>query len=202
MKTYICAISFWIFISFLGNAQALVSVDLFKSSYILITGSTNIVPFRLIQKGDDLPKMNYTLQAKQESNRIYVLNSQVTIPVKKFTSENKMALRDFLRLVKSDDFPDLYIRLNYLEALGSDKDDFSKANASVNITITGVSRKFNIPVCTQRTGDSYSLDGQERISIREFGLVPPVELMGLIRVSEWITIRFHFAGKMRVNLSR
>jgi hypothetical protein len=180
------------------HSQTTVAIDLHKSSYLTINGNTNILSFRLFQKGEDLLTKTFTITATQNQNRLYVSQNQITIPVKKFNSDNKMALRDFLKLIKSSDYPELLIQLNYLEgnpACGDKK--FSTGNASINITITGVTRQYNIPITSNQTEEFYSIDGKKNINIRDFGLNPPVEMMGLIKVSEWINIDFHFIGHVR-----
>ena len=183
-------------------SQTTVNVDLHNSSYITINGSSNVLSFKLFQKGEDLTTKNFTFTATKNQNRIYISENQLSIPVRKFNSDNRMALRDFLKLIKSVDYPNLLVQLNYFESTpGSDKIRFSKGNASVNITITGVTKQFNIPITSNQEGDIYAVDGKKNISIRDFGLTPPVEMMGLIKVSEWIDINFHLIGKVRVHKS-
>jgi hypothetical protein len=183
-------------------SQTTVAIELHNNSFITINGTTNLLSFRLFQKGKDLLNKTFTLTATQNHNRIYISQNQIAIPVRKFNSENKMALHDFLKLIKSNDYPDLLIQLNYLEANQSnDKRPNSRGSASVDITITGVTKKFDIPVTSKQAGDMYSIDGEKNINIRDFGLTPPVEMMGLIKVSEWIDIHFHFIGKMKLSKS-
>jgi hypothetical protein len=180
-------------------SQSTVNVDLHNSSFITINGSSNIISFKLFQKGEDLTNKNFSFSATQDQNRIYIGQNQLSIPVRKFNSDNKMALHDFLKLIKSSDYPNLLVQLNYFEsASGSDKTHFSKGNASVNITITGVTKQFNIPISSSQEGDVYSVDGKKNINIRDFGLTPPVEMMGLLKVSEWININFHLIGKVKI----
>ncbi len=180
-------------------SQVTVNVDLHNSSYIAINGSSNVLSFKLFQKGEDLTNKNFTFTATQNQNRIYISQNQLSIKVSKFNSDNRMALRDFLKLIKSVDYPNLLVQLNYFESIsGSDKVHFSKGNASVNITITGITKQFDIPITSNQEGDIYSVDGRKNISIRDFGLKPPVEMLGLIKVSEWIDIRFHLIGKVSV----
>ena len=183
-------------------SQTTVNVDLHNSSYIAINGSSNVLAFKLFQKGKDLTTRNFTFTATQDQNRIYISQNQLSIQVRKFNSDNRMALRDFLKLIKSVDYPNLLVQLNYFELIpGADKIRFSKGNASVNITITGVTKQFNIPITSNQEGDIYSVDGRKNISIRDFGLTPPIEMLGLIKVSEWIDINFHLIGKVRVHKS-
>ena len=193
----IFALTFLEYISIFS--QTTVAIELHDNSFITINGTTNLLSFKLFQKGEDLINKSFTLTTSQHHNRIYISQNQITIPVSKFNSENKMALRDFLKLIKSNDYPNLIIQLNYLEAnQTNDKNNNSNGNASVDITITGITKKFDIPISSKQAGDIYSIDGEKNISIRDFGLTPPVEMMGLIKVSEWIDIHFHFIGKMKV----
>jgi YceI-like domain. len=178
-------------------AQTIVSVDLQKNSYLTINGSTNITPFKLIQGVERFPSREIIVTTTQDQNKIILQHNQITLAVKNFTSDNKMALHDFLKLVKSDIYPNLQIEVNYLTvSKNPDKDKLLIGNASVNITIIGVTRKYTIPISSNKEGSIYILDGKKKMSIRDFGLVPPVHMMGLIKVSEWINIDFHMIFKI------
>jgi len=108
-----------------------------------------------------------------------------------------MALRDFKKLIKSDAYPQIKVQLNYIETLpGNEKDAYSKGNASVSITITGVTHQYSIPVSSNKQSEYISVVGGKKIDIRDFGLQPPVEMMGLIKVSEWISIDFRMVCKL------
>lgn len=178
-------------------AQSTFSVELQKNSSLTINGTTNILPFKLSQSGDKLTKRNFIITATQNQNRIILNQNQQSIFVKSFNSENKMALRDFLKLVKADNYPNFHIQLNYFEMLPNVKTtDIAKANVSVNITITGKTKQINIPITSHQDGDLYTLNGNEKINIKDFGLSAPVVMMGLIRVNDWINIDFHIVCKI------
>ena len=116
-KIIVLSLFLLIFINFFF-AQNTFSVDLQKNSSITIHGTTNLLSFKLIQTGEKLTKRNFVISVSDSHNKIVLSQNEHSILVKDFTSENKMALRDF-------------------------------------------------------------------------GLDPPVEMMGLIRVSEWINIDFN-----------
>lgn len=182
-------------------AQSIVTVDLQKSSSVTITGSTNIVSFKLLFPGDMLPK-NFVITATQNQNRILLGQTQLSIAVKDFTSGNKMALRDFLKLIKYKTYPSIHIQLNYIDLKQNlDKSKLIKGNAYANITITGVTKQYCFPISSDSDGENYFLNGRKNISIRDFGLVPPVEMLGLIKVSEWIDLDFHIVCKIALNKS-
>lgn len=188
------------------SSQTIVSFDLQKNSSLTIYGSTNLLSFKLLINGEKLPRQNFTIAATQNLNRTILSENLLSIDVKDFTSDNKMALRDFLKLIKSDIYPNLQVQLNSLEILPDQKisKNFQIAQsaesaygiATVSITITGVTKQYSVPITFDREGNLYSVDGNKKISIRDFGLIPPVQIMGLIKVSEWIEIHFHIIGKI------
>lgn len=200
MKRHIGIIGFILFLSQPLLAQSLVSVDLQKSSSVTITGSTNIVSFKLLFPGDMLPKKNFLITATQNQNRILLSQTQMSIAVKDFTSNNKMALRDFLKLIKHKSYPYIQVQLNYIDLnQNTEKSKLTKGNAYANITITGITKQYCFPISADSDGENYFLNGRKNISIRDFGLVPPVEMMGLIKVSEWIDLDFHIVCKIGLN---
>ena len=200
MKRLIGIIGFILLLSQPMLAQSVVTVDLQKSSSVTITGSTNIVSFKLLFPGDMLPKKNFLITATQNQNRILLSQTQMSIAVKDFTSNNKMALRDFLKLIKYKSYPFIQVQLNYIDLKqNADKSKLTKGNAYANITITGITKQYCFPISADSDGENYFLNGRKNISIRDFGLVPPVEMMGLIKVSEWIDLDFHIVCKIGLN---
>ena len=187
---------------YLGSlySQATIKVDLIRNSWLAINGTTNVLAFKMIQNGEKLVGKSVTITATQKQNKIYLSQNQLAIHVKNFSSDNPMALRDFKKLIKADSYPNINAQLNYIETSAQeDKELNSRQNASVNITITGVSRQYIIPVWSSKHTDFVSVVGSKKISIRDFGLEPPVEMLGLIKVSEWIDIDFKLVCKLSIN---
>ena len=181
-------------------AQGSFFVDLQKNSSITINGTTNLVSFKLYQYGDKLAKRDFFITATQNQNKIILSKNEQTIQVKDFDSNNKMALRDFKKLVKADIYPAIQVKLNYFELDPKTSNaDRSKANVSVDFTITGKTKKYTLTVKSNHEGDFYVLNGNEKINIRDFGLDPPTEMLGLIRVNEWINIDFNIVCRITSN---
>ena len=179
------------------SAQDSIGVDIQKNSTITINGTTNLLSFKLIQRGDKLLKRNFLITATQSQYKILLSQNEHTIIVKDFNSDNKMALRDFLKLVKADIYPTFNVKLNYFEVDPKDNSkEITKALVSVDLTITGKTRQYYIAVKSNHEGDVYNLRGNKKINIRDFGLVPPIEMFGLIRVNEWINIDFDIKCKI------
>lgn len=183
-----------------AKGQSLLIAEIQKNSSLTISGSTNVVPFKLYQNGDKLSKNKLTVATTFVQNKIFLSQNQLSVVVKNFASPNFMALKDFLSLIKSDKYPTLQIQINYLDIdSNSESGTAFKGNALVSITITGITRNYSIPISSKNNGEIYCVDGNKRLSIRDFGLTPKSRMMGLIKVSEWINIDFYMICKITAN---
>jgi len=172
------------------NAQQRFLVEFDENSEINILGSTNVVPFKLSQKVVTFTGKKRTFTLNNAAGKIRFAENKIDIPVSMFDSDNKMALRDFKKLIQVDDYPDIRMTLNHINAsLGSVDAKKIRAVANVDLTITGQTKSYSITFETQQYDATFHLKGNKRISIRDFGLEPPVAMMGLIKVSEWIDIQ-------------
>lgn len=197
MKRLFCVLAFYFIIDMPTIAQSLVSVEIQKNSSLTIKGSTNLVSFKIFQDGDKLCRSKLSLATTQNQSKIAVSQNQLSVVVKHFDSNNALALKDFLKLLKSNNYPTLQVQLNYLEVQPmSDKGKTYSGEALVNITITGKTRYYSIPITFSSNSDLYTVNGNKKLSIRDFGLTPENKMMGLIKVSEWIHIDFHIICKI------
>lgn len=171
------------------NAQRFV-VEFGEHSELNIVGSTNVVPFKLSQKVTTFTGKRRTFTVNETAGKIRFAENKIDIPVSMFDSDNKMALRDFKKLIQVDDYPDIRMTLNHINAnLGASDTKKIRAVANVDLTITGQTKSYTISFETQHDDTKFHLKGNKRINIRDFGLEPPVAMMGLIKVSEWIDIQ-------------
>lgn len=179
------------------KAQNLYSAELLKNSSLSITGSTNVVSFKLYQKDENLLKNKLTVAVTQSQNKLYLSQNQLSVLVNNFNSNNPMALKDFLKLVKSDIYPTLLVQINYLDLQPiSGKEHINKGIVLASITITGITKYYSIPISFTSNGNLYTVDGNKKLSIRDFGLTPQNKMFGMIKVSEWIDIDFHMIYKI------
>lgn len=178
-------------------AQVQTTLVIDKGSSLTINGSTNISKFKLVLPGDKFPSSIFHFTTTQSQNCITISQNKLSLGVKSFTSGNKIALNGFLKLIQAESYPYLNIQLNNLEIVpgipGINKID---GNALVNITITGVTKQYSIPFSAIKVNGLYHAVGKMKISIRDFGLIPPEEMMGLVKTSEWIEINLHIIAKI------
>lgn len=200
MKTLIkiFVLSFLVFQS--AAAQSVVAAEIQKNSSLIINGSTNLVSFKIYQDGEKLSRSKMSVITTQNQNRLFVSQNLLSVVVKNFTSSNVMALKDFLKLVKSDTYPTLQVQLNYLDVQPvCQKGKTYNGEALVNITITGKTKQYSIPITYSSNGEINTVDGSKKLSIKDFGLTPETKMMGMIKVSEWINIDFHIICKIVTN---
>ncbi len=164
-------------------------ITLHKDSKLSIHGSTNLVNFTLDQKGYDILNKSLNYKLSREQNKFYSTLKHLNLSVGKFKSNNPIAESEFYKMMEVEKYPILTIELVNFErkkwSLGK-----TDGIATVNITIKGVRKTYEIAVNTAIKSNKISLNGQKELSIKDFGIEPPVAMLGLVKVSEWIKINF------------
>lgn len=197
MKKFIGLLILGFIISQSLAAQSLVTAELQKNSSLSIIGSTNLLSFKLSQNGEKLSRKKLTIATTQSQNKFFLSQNQLSVVVKNFTSNNPIALNEFLQMIKSDVYPTLQFQIDYVDTPPiSNKEHAYEGTALVSITITGITRHYSFPISFNSNGGLYAVDGKKRMSIRDFGLNPKSKMMGLIKVSEWIDVDFHMVYKI------
>jgi len=197
MKRLFAVIFFVLAVFTISGAQTQARLELDNSSSLTIFGSTNISKFKLALPGDKFPGKSFSFTYQQNQNKISLSQNRLALEVKNFTSTNRIALNGFLKLIKSQTYPVLDIQLNNLEIISPVSGSNSiNGKAFLNITITGVTKQYQIPFSSISENGIRYADGKMRISIRDFGLIPPVEMMGMVKTSEWIEINLHIVARI------
>jgi len=197
MKRLFAVIFFVLAVFTISGAQTQARLELDNSSSLTIFGSTNISKFKLVLPGDKFPGKSFSFTYQQNQNKISLSQNRLALEVKNFTSTNRIALNGFLKLIKSQTYPVLDIQLNNLEIISPVSGSNSiNGKAFLNITITGVTKQYQIPFSSISENGIRYADGKMRISIRDFGLIPPVEMMGMVKTSEWIEINLHIVARI------
>jgi hypothetical protein len=179
-------------------AQNWASADIQQSSFLTIKGSTNLLKFELHQNDKKLSTAKLKVGTTTVHNKTYLTNNQLSVMVKNFTSNNFIALREFFKMLKSDSYPTLQVQINFAEPLLiSEKGQNYSGNAIINITITGITKQYSIPITLKSNGNLFILEGNKKLNINDFGMYPKPKMMGLVIISEWIDIDFHIVYKIK-----
>ncbi|HBE40712.1 MAG TPA: hypothetical protein DDW27_05830 [Bacteroidales bacterium] len=118
--------------------------------------------------------------------------SVIKVRVKDFKSTSLFVSRDFLNLMKADEFPYLEIAILQNRGIVYHPDGIYLLK-DVSITVAGVSRKYDI-VCRIDNIDNECqiLNGTLRLKLTDLKIDPPVKLSGLVKVRNEIIVNFGF----------
>ncbi|MCE5347089.1 MAG: hypothetical protein LLG13_12495 [Bacteroidales bacterium] len=121
--------------------------------------------------------------------------TRIVIPVKEFRCTNKSAYKDFLKLLKAEQYPNLEIYIPHYSNVNNDKKD-SVVLKGVSIIVAGVTKRYDINCKIDKSGnDNKILNGTTGIKLTDLDIVPPVKLFGIVKVKNEISIDFEFCVK-------
>jgi hypothetical protein len=118
--------------------------------------------------------------------------------VKNFYSNNPVAESEFFKMMQIEKYPTLKIHLHHFERNNDNSEKNIQGNATVSFTITGETKTYSIPVISKILDNKLYIQGRKKMTIRDFGIEPPVALLGLVRVSEWIEIDFDLVCEYKI----
>jgi hypothetical protein len=171
-------------------------VELNKSSALSIFVETNMMNFSLVQHGDKLLKAPVAVSANMQKNKLFVDHNRLEIDVRNFKSDNRIGQSEFYKLMKVDQFPKMNIELVRYE---SSPDKRNIGTAVLNITVTNVTRSYAFPVSVGTNDGSMRIAGKKRISITDFGLNAPTNLLfGLAKINDQIVIDLNLLATFRM----
>jgi YceI-like domain len=192
MKNFKNYIIFFLLIGILSGYKSLefktFKAFLTSESELIIKGSSNVNNFQCqydINELSDSIRINYSLV---EDNLSF---SKANLELKNlsFNCGNKGINKDFNKLLKTDEFPN--IRIDLIKAERKFKD--SEIMVMVDITICNISKSYNLSVQVNKRNKDILVCGSLPIDINDFKLEPPKKLLGIIKVSNKIIIDFSLA---------
>ena len=163
------------------NNSTIIEVE--PESELEILGFTNVNKFNCDFNFYEVDK-KIPLTFKKVGDKIYFQKAILELQNSGFDCGNKVMNKDFFKLLKSDEFPQILLNLKELV----EKETFTEA--SVEMTIAGVSKMYNVPV-TIEEDDLFLVRGNLDLNIEDFNIKPPKKMLGLIVVSEMININFN-----------
>jgi len=118
--------------------------------------------------------------------------SLVKVPVRDFKSSNKLVYRDFLTLLKAEQYPFLEVRIpQHYGIIHQTNGSFLLKGLSIKVA--GVTKEYDI-YCKieQMDGNNQILSGSARIKLTDLDIDPPVKFSGLVKVNDEIIVKFGF----------
>jgi hypothetical protein len=121
--------------------------------------------------------------------------SRIIVPVKDFKCTNRFVYKDFLTLLKAEQYP--YLEIDILNNPDIENRKFNSVTLKdVTVTVAGVSKQLDIN-CTIHNGDNNNqiINGSALVKLTDLNIIPPVKMLGLVKVENEITINFELCLK-------
>ena len=118
--------------------------------------------------------------------------AEVAVPVRAFDCGQGRMNRDFYRALRAGDHPDIRIAVTHVEADAVPTTGaWTRARATGTIRLAGVERPVVLQAEGQRQADGrLRVRGRHPFRMSDFGVTPPVGLLGLVRAHDGVVVRF------------
>ncbi len=113
-----------------------------------------------------------------------VESAVLTVPVADFECPDEEMTEHLQDAMRPDEFAEITFRLDSYEASSQG------AEASGALTIQGVTRPVSFPISLTPAASGVEIAGELRLDMTQYGVEPPVVLLGLLRVRPQIRIQF------------
>jgi len=170
------------------------SVSIAPESSLIINGTTNISSFKckfnMGEINSPIP-LYYTIV----DQKMFFEKAKLVLNNHCFDCGHKGMNRDFLALLKSDEYPEILLEL---KEINPNSDDASLVNATLLLHLAGNTKRYQVPIVLEESKDIH-VSGTLKLNIGDFDLQAPKKALGLIVVSEEITISFDMVFKENKN---
>ena len=113
-----------------------------------------------------------------------VESATLTVPVADFDCPDEEMTEHLFEAMKPEEFAEITFQLESYEASGGG------AQASGALTIQAVTQAVTFPIALTPSGAGVEIAGEVRLDMTEYGVEPPVVMLGLMRVRPDIRIEF------------
>ena len=121
-----------------------------------------------------------------------ITTAVVTIPVRSLKCGNGKMDNNLYKALKADEFPDIkYVLGTYEVNKGLSTADAFATLTVGELTVAGKTTKVEIPItATRKTGGTMTGKGTVKLQMTDFGVKPPVALMGMLHTRNEIEVTF------------
>lgn len=112
---------------------------------------------------------------------------QLAIPVARLASGDKKLDKNMHETLKASEHRNILFKVQSYEATGSETLALKLRGA---LTIAGVTRQVEIDATAKPDGKGLVLTGEKDLKMTDFGIKPPVMMLGTIRTSNDVKVKF------------
>jgi hypothetical protein len=157
------------------------------SSKVAVYGSTNVNNFKfeyLEEISIDKP-----VQVKQNSGTLRLSGGMINLKVQAFDSGNGLMNKDFRKMLLEDENPFIQVELTAVMPNWQPNAVWREGKAEIMVNINQIIKKY-IVSCKVENPGSLLIFGRQKILLSDFGLTPPVRMMGMVKVNDWVDLDF------------
>lgn len=163
-------------------------IEVISSGKFKIKGQSNIAPFECEfqpYSSTDTLSIGYTKEAKP---CYYFHNAITELDIAAFDCGNRVMNNDFCEMLHQEQHPRLKIQLK--DATIST--DNNGGSATITIGIAGLEKDYNLPFEWHQQDGKYQVLATIHLDIKDFELIPPQKLIGLLKVRNEITVEVEY----------
>ena len=157
-------------------------------SELTIAGKTNLNVFSCKYMNDLTDTLWIAIE--QDRDVYHLQNTQVQLDVDAFDCGGKIINKDFRKLLKQEDFPEIVVKFESFTAPPEEQRNLL-GSLNTRFELTGNAAVHTIDILKQsehsRNTNYY---GQTTLDITQFGLKPPSRLFGMVKVDKTIEVQF------------
>lgn len=157
------------------------------SSKVAVFGSTNVNNFKfeyLEEISIDKP-----VQVKQNSGILRLSGGMINLKVQAFDSGNGLMNKDFRKMLLEDENPFIQVELTALMPDWKPNNVWREGKVEIMVNINQIIKKY-IVNCKVENPGSLLIFGRQKILLSDFELTPPVRMMGMVKVNDWVDLDF------------
>ena len=182
---FLCVIT-WAFCA-AANADQLV---LKPESRLLLKGDSTLHAYSSIAK-----KILFSVEFEKNTlnlsdDKIKFLD--VEILIEELKSGNSHLDKNMYEALKAPDFPKIKFHLDSYQAMPAQENHGAlQLEVSGTLNIAGVKKPATLQVLAKTKGNEIQVQGEKKLLMTDFGIQPPVFMLGALKTADEITIEFN-----------
>lgn len=164
-----------------------------KNSVLKLEGKTNLSGFTCCCYDEFAPQM-FIVGPDGEGNLSFVFRStSLKVEIKSLDCGNGLMNKDLQKALNADDYPYITIELKKVEQDKCNRltelKDWVKVKALTKITLNGQDKEYWLDITAKKTAaNQYRFIGAKLLKMSDFGVKPPVAMMGMVKAQDTIKI--------------
>ena len=157
------------------------------TSKVTVFGSTNVNTFKF-EYTEEI-SIDRPVRVTMKDGVLRLSGGMINLKVRAFDSGNGIMNKDFRKMLLEEENPFIQVELQALMPTWQPNEGWQEGKAEITININQVVKRYTVNCKVENPG-SLLIYGKQRVLLTDFGLVPPVRMMGMVKVSEYVDLDF------------